>query len=113
MKATLLRDHPFLPHVLPEALRANCPVHRSTAAGRKGKPDPRFVDVPKGTTLDAEWADELKDLWQLCRLGVAIPADPACAKACGMTDAQIAEQARKYELMDKGKATGNPEIDAK
>lgn len=84
MKIKLLRTHPFETGLFPPG---TYPVHRPVnAAGVIGKPDERFVDVPKGTVLDASRSPRLRDVWRLCRFGVAVPDDKECAEKVGLTN---------------------------
>lgn len=100
MKAELIREMP----------RVN-PAWSETAlnAARKARRPyrvPQYVPAPAGTVIDDP------DCWRLVMLGVAKPADDECREAAPLSDEEIAERARRYDRLDKGRATGDPRYDS-
>lgn len=115
MKIKLVRTKGFFPQALPKELREQCEVHRPTIGHRIGKPDVRYVDVPKGTIMDQAWSPLLANLWSQVLCGDAVPADKECEDICKakhFREQKIADAIEYSDRLNRGQVTGNPEIDA-
>lgn len=110
MKATFYRESAVLTSYLEErgelAKYPNVyvPVHPST--GKKGRPDARFRVVPAGYTI------EHPEAFWLVRQGVAKPADEECRERAGLNSEEIVRRFERQKLLEAGKLTGDPKLDA-
>lgn len=100
MKAELLRE---MPRVNPAWSEKD--LHAAQKA-RRPYHVPQYVPAPAGTIIDDP------DCWRLVMIGVAKPADDDCREAAPLSDEEIAERARRYDRLDKGRATGDRRYDA-
>jgi len=110
MKATFYREAAVLVSHLEEKGELGkypnvyVPIHPTT--GLKGKPDPRFRVVPAGYTI------EHPDAFRLVQQGVAKPADEECRLRAGLSPEDLVRRFERQKLLEAGKLTGDPKLDA-
>jgi hypothetical protein len=68
-------------------------IRRAMRDNGPGKPE---------TRLEIGHIHERHDAYLLVHAGMAVPEDDECRKACGMTDAQIAEVVKAQNAVSKG-----------
>lgn len=96
MKAKYYKPTPVDPNYFGEAAK-DWPPYRH---------DPRFVVAPAGTEI------EHPDCWRLCKHGVCEPVDQECRDKTGLTDEQLLKRYERYQLLDHGQLSSDPDKNA-
>lgn len=106
MKAELYRESPVLTSYL--ETRGEAKKYPVYVPNPKTEPEgwSLFRVVPAGYVIDHP------DAWRLVRQGTAKAADDECKKRANMTSDQLIHRYERQKLLEAGKLTGDPELDA-